>query len=30
MRRFDVVPEIYVWGDKLYKNVVCIVGFMGI
>ena len=30
VRCFDVVPEIHVWGDQAYENVLCIIGFMGV
>ena len=30
VERFDVMPEIYVWRDQAYENVLCIIGFMGV
>ena len=29
VQRFDVMPEIYVWGDEAYENVLCIISFIG-
>ena len=30
VRRFDVMPEINVWGDEAYENVLCVIAFMGV